>query len=84
MYPTASAGSQLDLNHLWQQVQELSALLAANRETATSLVRRADEIRVRTLSEPRHGHGVHRLSPSTEQIRNWRRVEHIGGGKRAR
>lgn len=45
MFPTA-AGHQLDLNHLWQQVQELSAILAANRESTVGLVRRADEIRV--------------------------------------
>ncbi|TGZ84899.1 hypothetical protein EX30DRAFT_353119 [Ascodesmis nigricans] len=48
MYPTTPAGTQLDLNHLWQQVQELSALLAANREAASGLVRRADEIRNRS------------------------------------
>lgn len=46
LYPAATAGSQLDLNHLWQQVQELSALLAQNRESAQGLVKRADEIRV--------------------------------------
>jgi predicted transcriptional regulator len=45
MFPTA-AGHQLDLNHLWQQVQELSAVLAQNRESTAGLVRRADEIRV--------------------------------------
>ncbi|KAL0637984.1 hypothetical protein Q9L58_003063 [Maublancomyces gigas] len=44
MFPTA-AGHQLDLNHLWQQVQELSTILAANRESTAGLVRRADEIR---------------------------------------
>ena len=36
----------MDLNHLWQQVQELSAILAQNRESTAGLVRRADEIRV--------------------------------------
>ncbi|KAI5793066.1 hypothetical protein EDC01DRAFT_717319 [Geopyxis carbonaria] len=44
---TAGAGHQLDLNHLWTQVQELSAILAANRESSAGLVRRADEIRNR-------------------------------------
>jgi hypothetical protein len=43
---TAGAGHQLDLNHLWQQVQELSAVLAANRENTVGLVRKADELRV--------------------------------------
>lgn len=46
MFPTG-AGHQLDLNHLWQQVQELSAVLAANRESTVGLVKKADEIRVR-------------------------------------
>ncbi|PWW78313.1 hypothetical protein C7212DRAFT_200176 [Tuber magnatum] len=48
MFPTA--GHQMDLNHLWQQVQELSAILAQNRESTAGLVRRADEIRSRTNS----------------------------------
>lgn len=38
----------MDLNLLWQQVQELSAILAANRESTVGLVRRADEIRNRS------------------------------------
>ncbi|KAI5853969.1 hypothetical protein BZA05DRAFT_395240 [Tricharina praecox] len=46
MFPTG-AGHQLDLNHLWQQVQELSAVLAANRESTVGLVKKADEIRHR-------------------------------------
>ncbi|KAF8545477.1 hypothetical protein BDD12DRAFT_914977 [Trichophaea hybrida] len=46
MFP-GGAGHQLDLNHLWQQVQELSAVLAANRESTVGLVKRADEIRNR-------------------------------------
>lgn len=45
MYP-ASAGHQLDLNHLWQQVQQLSEVLARNRESTEGLVKKADEIRV--------------------------------------
>lgn len=45
MFP-GGAGHQLDLNHLWQQVQELSAVLAANRESTVGLVKKADEIRV--------------------------------------
>jgi hypothetical protein len=48
MFP-GSAGHQMDLNHLWQQVQELSAVLAANRESTVGLVKRADEIRVGSL-----------------------------------
>ena len=43
---TTMTGNQLDLNHLWTQVQELSAILQANREQAQGLIRRADEIRV--------------------------------------
>jgi len=51
MFP-AGAGHQLDLNHLWQQVQELSAVLAANRESTVGLVKKADEIRVRLFPLP--------------------------------
>ncbi|KAF8436401.1 hypothetical protein BGX38DRAFT_1214613 [Terfezia claveryi] len=43
-------GNQLDLNHLWTQVQELSAILQANRDQAQGLVRRADEIRGRVAN----------------------------------
>jgi hypothetical protein len=54
MFP-AGAGHQLDLNHLWQQVQELSSVLAANRESTSGLtsglIKKADEIRV-SLSYP--------------------------------
>jgi len=46
MFPTS--GHQLDLNHLWGQVQELSGLLALNRENTAHLVKRTDEIRVGT------------------------------------
>jgi len=46
MFP-AGAGHQLDLNHLWQQVQELSSVLAANRESTSGLIKKADEIRSR-------------------------------------
>ncbi|KAA8902616.1 hypothetical protein FN846DRAFT_780525 [Sphaerosporella brunnea] len=45
MFPAVSAGHPLDLNHLWQQVQELSAVLAANRENTVGLVRKANELR---------------------------------------
>ncbi|KAF8473863.1 hypothetical protein BDZ91DRAFT_690952 [Kalaharituber pfeilii] len=47
-------GNQLDLNHLWAQVQELSAILQANRDSAQGLVKRADEIRGRVAN----GEGV--------------------------
>ena len=47
----AGAGHQLDLNHLWLQVQELSAVLAANRESTVGLVKKVDEIRVCFSSE---------------------------------
>jgi hypothetical protein len=49
---TAGAGHQLDLNHLWQQVQELSAVLAANKESTVGLVRKADELRVTHPAAP--------------------------------
>jgi hypothetical protein len=52
VFPTA-AGHQLDLNHLWNQVQELSGLLERNRESSQGIVRRVGEIRV----------GVSTLSP---------------------
>ncbi|KAL7267795.1 hypothetical protein RUND412_009602 [Rhizina undulata] len=42
---SAAGGQQLDLNHLWQQIQELSTLLAQNRESAAGLVQKADAIR---------------------------------------
>ena len=45
VFPTA-AGHQLDLNHLWNQVQELSGLLERNRESSQGIVRRVGEIRV--------------------------------------
>lgn len=56
-------GNQLDLNHLWTQVQELSAILQANREQAQGLIRRADEIRVNLLSPP---------LPNTENRPRWK------------
>ena len=40
------AGHQLDLNHLWQQVQELSEVLGRNREQTDYVIRRAAEVRV--------------------------------------
>ncbi|KAI5820246.1 hypothetical protein BZA77DRAFT_301928 [Pyronema omphalodes] len=46
MFPQSS-GQQMDLQFLWNQVQELSAILAANRESTVGLVKRADEIRSR-------------------------------------
>ncbi|KAI9784580.1 MAG: hypothetical protein M1839_001802 [Geoglossum umbratile] len=48
--PTA-AGHQLDLNHLWNQVQELSGLLERNRESSQGIVRRVGEIRERAAVE---------------------------------
>ncbi|KAI9802708.1 MAG: hypothetical protein M1825_002730 [Sarcosagium campestre] len=48
VFPTA-AGHQMDLNHLWQQVQELSGLLAQNRESTRGIVRSVDEVRNRAL-----------------------------------
>lgn len=56
---TTMTGNQLDLNHLWTQVQELSTILQANREQAQGLIRRADEIRVNLLPSsplPTHMH----------------------------
>lgn len=47
----STSGHQLDLNHLWSQVQELSGLLALNRENTAHLVKRTDEIRVGTISD---------------------------------
>ncbi|KAI9836515.1 MAG: hypothetical protein M1838_005012 [Thelocarpon superellum] len=46
VFPTA-AGHQLDLNHLWGQVQELSGVLERNRESTQGLVRRVGEVRSR-------------------------------------
>ena len=46
VFPTA-AGHQLDLNHLWGQVQELSGLLERNRESTQGIVRRVGEVRSR-------------------------------------
>ncbi|KAI9680676.1 MAG: hypothetical protein M1817_004116 [Caeruleum heppii] len=46
MFPT-SAGHQMDLNHLWGQVQELSGLLERNRESTAGIVRRVGELRDR-------------------------------------
>ncbi|KAH0559782.1 hypothetical protein GP486_003698 [Trichoglossum hirsutum] len=50
VFPTA-AGHQLDLNHLWNQVQELSGLLERNRESSQGIVRRVGEIRERAAIE---------------------------------
>ncbi|KAI9767783.1 MAG: hypothetical protein M1840_005464 [Geoglossum simile] len=50
VFPTA-AGHQLDLNHLWNQVQELSGLLERNRESSQGIVRRVGEIRERAAVE---------------------------------
>src|SRR5436305_7281543 len=55
-----TSGHQMDLNHLWAQVQELSSLLASNRESTAQLFRRADQIKVchfkdlPSFSQPRH------------------------------
>lgn len=40
-------GHQMDLNYLWQQVQELSTLLAQNREATQGIVRRVGELQRR-------------------------------------
>lgn len=39
-----SAGQQQDLNHLWQQVQELSNVLAHNREVTAGVARSGEEL----------------------------------------
>jgi hypothetical protein len=49
MFP-GTAVHQLDLNHLWQQVQELSSLLETNRESTQGIVKRVGEIKVRYFS----------------------------------
>lgn len=46
VYPTA-AGHQLDLNYLWQQVQELSAVLHQNREATQGIIRSVVELQRR-------------------------------------
>ena len=63
VFPTA-AGHQLDLNHLWGQVQELSGLLERNRESTQGIVRRVGEIRSRAragVGENGDGDGVEGL-----------------------
>jgi hypothetical protein len=44
------AGHQQDLNYLYSQIQELSAILKANREKTAVLTKAAEEIAVRLLS----------------------------------
>lgn len=41
------AGHQQDLNYLYNQIQELSALLKANREKTAELAKVAQEVQVR-------------------------------------
>ncbi|KAF8419019.1 hypothetical protein EV426DRAFT_634489 [Tirmania nivea] len=64
-------GNQLDLNHLWTQVQELSAILQANRDQAQGLVRRADEIRGRVAN----GEGGSFLRDVNGELNGTREVE---------
>ncbi|KAF3932322.1 hypothetical protein ABW19_dt0208555 [Dactylella cylindrospora] len=42
-----NTGHQMDLNHLWNQLQELSQLLTTNRESAATLVQKVDEVKAR-------------------------------------
>lgn len=57
LIPTA-AGHQLDLNHLWGQVQELSGLLERNRESTQGIMRRVGEVRSRaSAAEGADGEG---------------------------
>ncbi len=44
VYPTAP-GHQMDLNLVWAQIQELSEVLAANREATRGLLHRVGEAR---------------------------------------
>ncbi|RPB22672.1 hypothetical protein L211DRAFT_857978 [Terfezia boudieri ATCC MYA-4762] len=64
-------GNQLDLNHLWTQVQELSAILQVNRDQAQGLVRRADEIRGRVAN----GEGGSFLRDVNGELNGAREVE---------
>ena len=53
--PTAP-GQQMDLNYLWQQVQELSAVLAQNREATHGVILRVGELQRRALKQIAEGH----------------------------
>ena len=45
------AGHQQDLNFLYGQIQDLSAVLAANREKTAQLTKVAKEVQVRTYRD---------------------------------
>ncbi|KAI9838394.1 MAG: hypothetical protein M1819_005663 [Sarea resinae] len=49
-FPT-NAGHQMDLNHLWNTVQELSTVLDNNRAQTQHIVSRVDELRTRATAE---------------------------------
>ncbi|KAI9786996.1 MAG: hypothetical protein M1816_007748 [Peltula sp. TS41687] len=57
VYPTA-AGHQLDLNYLWQQVQELSAVLQQNREATQGIIRSVVELQRRAALAAAENGGV--------------------------
>ena len=44
-------GQQMDLNFLWQQVQELSSVLAHNRESTQGIIRRVGELQRRASTD---------------------------------
>ena len=57
LIPTA-AGHQLDLNHLWGQVQELSNLLERNKESTHGVLQRVGEFRSRARGAGDDANGI--------------------------
>ncbi|KAI9886945.1 MAG: hypothetical protein M1823_001237 [Watsoniomyces obsoletus] len=51
-------GHQMDLNYIWQLVQELSAVLAENRESTEGIVRKVGELQRRALRETAERRGA--------------------------
>lgn len=51
-------GHQMDLNYIWQLVQELSAVLAENRESTEGIVRQVGELQRRALKDAAERRGA--------------------------